>query len=264
MEEPQYNQVAEQVGVHATAQQGIGLAEQNRQLQYQMEDQEKNLAEAQLDCDETLFKISNMLKQNVYKLNEEKQIMEWTPISDSKKRVLTDEGVDRIMQAIQSYINKETLLSNFSEEKINERMLKFSLSLNGILFLKYELYFRTPNLEECQEILRNKIETKVKKRKMSCELLQQEFDEKKTRRQFLDELEPRMEYELTKIREEKMKENLREFEMIFTQIEALVEATHNRAWKGEERGSLRRHFNISEVIGGSPQQQQQKKRFGIF
>ena len=38
--------------------------------------------------------------------------------------------------------------------------------------------------------------------------------------------------------------------MIFTQLNALVEATHNRAWKGEERGSLRRHFNISEVIGG--------------
>ena len=50
--------------------------------------------------------------------------------------------------------------------------------------------------------------------------------------------------------------------MIFTQLKALVEATHNRAWKGEERGSLRRHFNISEVIGGrSPMEQ---KRGGIF
>jgi len=51
--------------------------------------------------------------------------------------------------------------------------------------------------------------------------------------------------------------------MIFTQLNALVEATHNRAWKGEERGSLRRHFNISEVIGGkSPMPEKQGGFFG--
>ena len=50
--------------------------------------------------------------------------------------------------------------------------------------------------------------------------------------------------------------------MIFTQLEALVEATHNRAWKGEERGSLRRHFNISEVIGGRPPMPEKKSFWG--
>jgi len=44
----------------------------------------------------------------------------------------------------------------------------------------------------------------------------------------------------------------------------IVESTHNRAWKGEERGSLRRHLNISEVIGGGQQQQQKQKRWGLF
>jgi len=74
----------------------------------------------------------------------------------------------------------------------------------------------------------------------------------------------RFEYEIQKIKEERTKLNLREFEMIFTQLKALVEAIHNRAWKGEERGSLRRHFNISEVIGGKPQMPQKKGGwFGI-
>ena len=43
----------------------------------------------------------------------------------------------------------------------------------------------------------------------------------------------------------------------------MVFATLNRAWKGEERGSLRRHTNISEVIGQSPRQQMQETG-GIF
>jgi len=69
--------------------------------------------------------------------------------------------------------------------------------------------------------------------------------------------------EIEKIKQEQTKLNLREFEMIFTQLKALVESTHNRAWKGEERGSLRRHFNISEVIGGGSPMPQKKSWFGL-
>ena len=81
-------------------------------------------------------------------------------------------------------------------------------------------------------------------------------------KKILKELEGRLDYEIEKIKQEQTKTNLREFEMIFTQITALVESTHNRAWKGEERGSLRRHFNISEVIGGKGQMPE--KKGGIF
>ena len=88
-------------------------------------------------------------------------------------------------------------------------------------------------------------------------------DEDKIKEEVSKEVEPRIEYETQKIKQEQIKLNLREFEMIFTQLRALVEATHNRAWKGEERGSLRRHFNISEIIGGKPQQQE-KRKWGLF
>jgi len=50
---------------------------------------------------------------------------------------------------------------------------------------------------------------------------------------------------------------LSEFELLFEQLSQLVYATLNRAWKGEERGSIRRHTNISEIIGARPQQQQE-------
>lgn len=263
MEEPQYNEVAEQVGVHNALQQGTALANQNRQLQYQMEDIEKNLAEAQLDCEETLNKINHLLRQDILKLGDE-QILEWFAIDDEKKRVLTDEGVERIMQVMVSYINKESLLSNFDDKTIMRRMLEFSLALNSLLFLKYEIFFRTPSIEECQTILKERIDKQIDVKKVSLKILGEEVDEKQIKKEILARIENRIEYEVGKIKSEKTKLNLREFEMIFVQLKALVEATHNRAWKGEERGSLRRHFNISEVIGGQAQMPEKKRGGGFF
>jgi hypothetical protein len=263
MEEPTYDDFAEQVGLHQATQQGTLVANQTRQLQYQMEESEKNLAEAQLDCEETLTKIYHLLKQDTLKPNQD-GILEWIKISDEKKRVLTEEGVDKIMQIIQSYINKETLLSNFDDKMIARRMLEFSLSFNALMFMKYEIYFRIPTLRECQEILQQRINQKILRKRMQLELMEKQIDESKLKAEVLLEVEPHIEYEIEKIKQEQTKLNLREFEMIFTQLKALVESTHNRAWKGEERGSLRRHFNISEVIGGRPNNMPEKKGwFGI-
>jgi len=257
-----YNELAEQVGLHNQNTQGNLLSNQSNQLQYQMEESEQNLAEAQLDCEQTLTKIYHLLKQDVLEPNKE-GILEWRDIKDLKKRVLTEEGVEKIMQIMQSYINKETLLSNFDDKMIARRMLEFSLSLSAVLFMKYEIYFRTPTLDECQDILQNRIDEKIKRKKINLELMKREVNMERIKEEVLIEVEPRIEQEIQKIKQEQTKLNLREFEMIFTQLRALVEATHNRAWKGEERGSLRRHFNISEVIGGRPPMQE-KKKWGLF
>ena len=113
--------------------------------------------------------------------------------------------------------------------------------------------------EQKMESLMKRISERVKRKKMTKEIMGLTADEVQAKKEVLAELEGRIEYELQKIKQEQTKLNLREFEMVFTQLKALVEATHNRAWKGEERGSLRRHFNISEVIGGKPPGMEQKK-----
>lgn len=259
----EYNEIAERAMVHQATQQGTLLANQNKQLQYEMEDVEKNLAEAQLDCDETLNKIYHLLKQDALK-PDENGVLSWQPLKDKKKRVLTEEGVDKLMQIMQNYINKETLLSNFDDKMIDRRMLEFSLALSGLIFMKYEIYFRTPSLEECQTILQERINQKIQLRVMNQQLMKRDADKDKVEEEVLKDLEPHIDYEIAKIKAERTKLNLREFEMMFVQLKALVEATHNRAWKGEERGSLRRHFNISEVIGGKPTGLPEKKGFWGF
>jgi len=137
------------------------------------------------------------------------------------------------------------------------------LSVSALILLKYEFIFRVVSIDEASDILKTKYWKQVKREKLTCEIGGKEFDEEATRKKIQLELVTRMEYELGKIQEEKRKVNLREFESLFTQMKHIVESTHNRAWKGEERGSLRRHLNISEVIGGG-QQQQQSKRGGVY
>lgn len=258
-----FNEMGNASEVHTQMNQSNLASNQAKKLQYEMDDTEKTFAEAQLECDTTLDNIYHLLKQDVWKFDEDKGIMDWFSIPDKKKRVLTEEGVDKIMQVMRSYINKETLLSNFDDKMIMRRMLEFSLSLSAILFMKYEIYFRTPTLEECYDILKKRIDDKLEAIKMSCNIMEKPFNEEEEKEKILLELEGREQYELKKIKDETRKLNLREFEMIFTQLKALVEATHNRAWKGEERGSLRRHININEMIGGN-QQMTSKKKWGLF
>ena len=258
MEEQAFNDVAEQAAVHGAINQQQVIQNQTRQLQYQMEEGEKNLAESQLDVEQTLTKINHLLNQDVLRLNSD-NVLDWETMKDETKRVLTGEGVDKIMQIMQSYINKETLLSNFDEDTINRRMLEFSLALSALIFLKYEIFFRQPTIKECHDKLDEKIKTKLKEKEMMAKLLKKDFNEAMEEKIILDEIGERMEYEIQKIKSEKIKTNLKEFEMLFVQLRALVEATHHRAYRGEERGSLRRHFNISEVIGGSPSRTPEKK-----
>ena len=68
----------------------------------------------------------------------------------------------------------------------------------------------------------------------------------------MEEIEKTLEKEIMKVREQRIKENIREYGLLIAQLEIIVYAALNRAWRGEERGSFRRHTNISELIGGRP------------
>lgn len=230
----------------------------SREAQYLVEEREKSLVEAQLECDKTLLKLYHLINQDRQIYNEQKGKLEWQPIEDQKQKILTKQGVEEIMNVLHSYVNKETLLSNFGEEKINQRMKEFCKALNGEMFLKYEIYFRNPTIEECKEILKERISKKVQIRMLGAEILGKELDEKQIEKEILNEIEDRIEYELEKIKATTIKENLKGYEMLFTRIKALVEATHHRAFKGEERGSLRKMQSVSELINPSNQQQQKK------
>ena len=241
----------EYISMSQQAQLAGAVTEQNQRLasnQYYLAEAEKNLIVAQLEVDETLSYIYHLLRQDVLVFDSEGN-SSWKPIPNSKDRILTDYAIDSLMKLMRSYINKETLLSNFDEKKVRRRMLEFSLALNANMFMKYELYFRTPSFEECKEILRERIEEQVKRKLFAGEMVGINLDKEKIRKELLAQIEKRIEYELEKIKEERRKQNLREYELLFVEIKSIVEAIHERAYRGEERSSLRRHAYIAQLTG---------------
>lgn len=221
-------------------------AAQSAAQQYYVEEKEKSIADAQLEVDETMLKLHHLLQQDVKRMKD--GVPTWDRI-DEQNRVLTEDGVERAMQTLSFYINKENLLSNFSEEQINRIMLTFRLALNANFFMRYNTIFRQPTFQECKAILEKRLKDKQEIKVYTRQILGLKVDEEQIKQDILEEIEDRIEKELQKIRDEKRKENLREWELIFEELSQMVYATLNRAWKGEERGSLRRHTNISEVLG---------------
>ena len=244
-----------------------GMIEQannaNAMAQYYYQEQEKNLAETQLEVDSIKSEIYHLLRQDKLEQNPDGS-QTWKPIKDEKQRTLTDWGVDRIMQTIHFYINKNTLLSNFDEKQIQSLMYRVVGELNDLVLLKYEVLFRRPTLEECQDILNSRLDEKKKLRMYAAEVLGVPLNAKDVEKDILKEIEHQVEKEISKIREEQRKEKLREYGMIMAQLESMLFATYNRAWRGEERGSIRRHTNISEIIGGRTAMPQGMNRGGMF
>lgn len=257
MNEEQYEEVSQNTAIAGQ----LGQAAQSQAMaQHYLQEQEKGLAETQLEVETIISKIYHLLKQDVLKEQEDGRL-DWESILTTK-RILTDWAVDKFMQIINFYVNKNTLLSNYNEEQINRLMYRFTTEINDIIFLKYETIFRKLSFKECKDILIQRLDEKAQLKTFALEVAGKVPDEKKIKEDLLEEIEMRIEKEISKIRQEKLKEAIREYGLMTAQLETIILATFNRAWKGEERGSIRRHSQITEVLG-NPRSSQQD-RGGMF
>lgn len=173
------------------------------QAQYYNQEKEIGLADAQLEVDTIKEDIYHLLRQDVKEINKGK--FEWVDLKSQKERTLSNWGVDRIMQIIHFYINKNTLLSNFNEEQINRLMLKFIKELNDLILLKYQVLFREPSFEECKEIILKKLDNRKKMKMFSLEVLGKETNEEEINKELLEEMESTLEKEMEKTRRETKK-----------------------------------------------------------
>ena len=235
----------------------------NTSAQHYLENQETGLASSQLECDKLLKKARHMLRQDRKTFNQEGKLI-WKKVKN-QKRVLTNYGVDNIMQDLEFYINKETLLSYYDEILIAKRLREFAKTLNDKIYLKYELFFRTPTVEEAIEIIKKRIKDKVHIREGINDILGISFNKEEYNEKVIKDMEKAMEKEIEEVRKQYLKKNIAEWHSLFWKLVHLVETVHQRAYRGEERGSLRRHTSINEVIGKMPMPQQQgffKRMFG--
>ncbi len=96
-----------------------------------------NLIEYQLDLSEDLEKIFHLLRGDV--LTEDKKgNMYFVAPTDDNMKIFNDYGVHILMQTMTGYLSKNTLLSNYTEDVINEKLHSLGIALKKLIYTKYE------------------------------------------------------------------------------------------------------------------------------
>jgi len=241
-------------------QQQLGMSNLQAQQQLLMQEQERGLAEEQLDVEEILDRIYNLLQGR--ELKDSGQGKEWVDSVGVDMKILSDWGIQRIMQVVRFHINKNTLLSNFNEKQVDRLMYDFTTELNDLVLLKYQLLFREPTFEECKDVIQQRLLEKEKIKIFANEALGLASDKEKIKADLLRELEGRIEHEIAKIKDDVRKEKIKEYGLLLWEIEQAVYSTLQRALGGKERETLRRHANFTEVRALQPESMQ--KKGGMF
>jgi hypothetical protein len=228
-----------------------------------MQEQEKSMVKDQLDLTEELERIENLLRGNILEKDSD-GVARWVAPKDRDMIILSDHGIHLIMNTITFYINKNTLLSNYDEDTILTKMEDFATTLSDNIFMEYEKVFSYPSFADCKEILLERIEKKIELRKFAYELIGEKKDKGEIREHLLTELEGRIENEITKIKEQIIKNKLKRFENIIRCVQDAVHSTYLRALGGAERRTLRQHWNITEARGNMHTPESEGNKFNPF
>ena len=136
-----------------------------------MNQQDKSMISEQLDLGEELERIDYLLRGYSLEVNDQTKQSEWVKPDNNDMIILSDYGVHLIRNTIAWYLNKNTLLSNYDEDTINAKMEDFASDLNDTVFMEYEKVFQYPTLEDCKNILKERIKGKLDVKVFSYELL---------------------------------------------------------------------------------------------
>lgn len=99
--------------------------------------QENNLIVWQLELDNILERIEHLLRGNIIQDDGQGGIKITKP-SDTRLIVLNDYGVQLIMNFISFYLNRNTILSNYREERIYEILHDLGYELGDLVYINYE------------------------------------------------------------------------------------------------------------------------------
>lgn len=129
----------EQSGLHAT----YNAVTQNRSTSPQQSNtlvagsmNQDNLIKWQLELDSILERIEHILRGDRPSMVNGNMI--FIPAENDHEKILNNEGVAEIMRILSNYLNRNTILSNYDEKTIDDKMLDFGEELNNLIFTKYQ------------------------------------------------------------------------------------------------------------------------------
>jgi hypothetical protein len=95
-----------------------------------------DVARWQLELNDILERAEHILRGDVVKFEDGNII--WKPRDDPENNTFNDYGVQLLMKILSMYINKNTILSDYTAEEINFKVLDFGKRLNDLVFMKYD------------------------------------------------------------------------------------------------------------------------------
>lgn len=116
---------------------GVGEQTMSAQAYNNIQGQENNLIVWQLELDNILERIEHLLRGDVIKEDGQGGFSFVKP-TDETLIVLNDYGVGLIMNFISFYLNRNTILSNYKEERIYEILHDLGYELADLVYINYE------------------------------------------------------------------------------------------------------------------------------
>jgi len=229
-------------------QQGLAVAQQEQFLQ----NQDKSMIKEQLDLTDEITRIDYLIKGYSLEPSSDGQL-EWVAPTNKDMQIFSEYGIHLIRNTICWYLNKNLLLSNFDDATIRKKMWDFTNDLIDTIFMEYDKVFLYPNVQDCIKVLTERIERKVEITAYAKDRAGLKYDKVELTKEKFNQLENRIEEELEKVKQQIIKGKLKRFILLVRVIQDAIHATYLRAWKGQERTTLRQHIHISETKGNPAQ-----------
>lgn len=208
------------------------------------------MVKEQLSLDDVYDLIDHLLEGEVL-VKDASGNRRWQRPDDESMLLLSEEGINYIRRRMAWHLNKNTLLSNYQEDRILDMVKDFSISLQDALFMKSTQFFRQPSMKKCYEVFKQRIARRAEIKRFAYNELGITKTDEEINKEVMALIENRIEKELETIRAQLIKNREKEFESLIIDIEYLLLSTYMRSLGGEERGSIRRHQQALELKGGA-------------
>jgi len=106
-----------------------------------------NLVKWQIELNDILDRAEHILREDVVTVDKKTGELKWSPCPNGDRRIFNEYGVQEIMRVLSMYINRNTILSDYEPDEINNKMMDFGKEMNDLIFMKYEDFGLT-NLEK--------------------------------------------------------------------------------------------------------------------
>lgn len=233
--------------------------ERNRRLQSDNEiskisaysiNETPGVAEISTEVEKELDRIYHLLSGDKAFKTEEGE--GWKPAADDRMKILSDYGVDKIMELMSFYVSKVHILSYYPDDKeIKSMTYEFGMKLADLIHNRYEMFFHYPKPEELYEEL-SPIVLQTPEDFPSYIIYDEQGNKTIDENKFYKEC--------VKLSEQELDSKLPHFPMICLALVHSVHSTLMKAYKGETARNLRTMAHIHQNISsGNPNLQQPKQ-----